>query len=182
MRRKLLIVLGVFAAIVVVFLIVVALQPAGYRVTRSATVAAPASAVFPYVNETRKWEEWNPWGKLDPGMKLTYEGPVSGQGAAYSWIGNNQVGEGRMTITESRPNELVRFKLDFYKPMAGTSDAEFTFKPEGNQTTVTWSMSGENNFIAKAMCLFMDMDEMIGGQFDKGLASMKGVVEGKPKP
>jgi len=86
-----------------------------------------------------------------------------------------------MTITESRPNELIRFNLEFFKPMAGTSTAEFSFKPEGNQTTVTWSMSGKNNFIAKAMCLFMSMDKMVGGQFEKGLAQIKTIAEAAPK-
>lgn len=95
------------------------------------------------------------------------------------WVGNNQVGEGKMTITESRMNEAVRLHLEFYKPMAGTSDAEFTFQPQGSDTVVTWTMTGKNNFIAKAMCLFMDMDKMVGGQFEQGLASIKSVAEGK---
>jgi hypothetical protein len=82
-----------------------------------------------------------------------------------------------MTITESRPSELIRIKLDFTKPFEATNTTEFTFKPEGNQTTVTWSMFGTNNFIAKAFCLFMSMDKMVGGQFEKGLASMKSIVE-----
>lgn len=182
MRKKLLVVFAVLAAIVVVFLIVVAFQPSEYRVSRSLTMAAPAAAVFPHVNELKKWEPWSPWMKLDPNATSKYEGPAAGQGAAMSWAGNNEVGEGKMTITESKPNELVRFHLEFYKPMAGVSDAEFTFKPEGNGTTVTWSMTGKNNFIGKAMCLVMDMDQMIGGQFEKGLASIKGVVETPAKP
>jgi hypothetical protein len=161
--------------------VVVALQPADFRVTRSATIAAPPEAVFPHVNELKKWEAWNPWGKLDPAMKLTYEGPATGVGAAYAWVGNNQVGEGRMTITESRAHEFVRFKLDFFKPMAGTSEAEFTFKPQGNQTEVAWTMTGKNNFIAKAMCLFMSMDKMIGGQFEKGLGDLKSMAEAARK-
>jgi uncharacterized protein YndB with AHSA1/START domain len=179
MLKKILITLAV---IIVVFLIVVAMQPSEFRVTRSTTILAPPGAVFPFVNELKRWEAWNPWGKLDPAMKLTYEGPPAGKGAAYAWVGNHEVGEGRMTITESRPDELVQFKMDFYKPMAGTSDAEFTFKPEGHQTAVTWSMTGRNNFVAKAMCLFMNMDRMIGGQFEKGLASMKATVEMSPRP
>ncbi|MDB6021894.1 MAG: polyketide cyclase, partial [Pedosphaera sp.] len=122
---------------------------------------------------------WNPWTKLDPAIKMTYEGKPAGTGASYSWVGNSQVGEGRMTITESRPNELVGFKLEFFKPMAGVSTAEFTFKPQGGQTTVTWSMSGEKNFVSKAICLFVSMDKMIGGQFEKGLADLKSVSEGK---
>lgn len=169
------------AAIIIVFLVVVAMQPADFRVTRSLAIAAPPEAVFPHVNELKKWEAWNPWGKIDAAMKLTYEGPASGVGAAYAWVGNNQVGEGRMTITESRTNELVQFKLEFYKPMAGVSTAEFSFKPEGNQTAVTWTMTGKNNFIAKAFCMFMSMDKMIGGQFEKGLGDLKSLAEAEAK-
>jgi hypothetical protein len=110
-------------------------------------------------------------------MKQAYEGAAAGTGAVYTWVGNKEVGEGRMTITESRPNDLIRIKLEFFKPFAATNTAEFTFKPEGNQTAVTWSMTGDNNFIAKAVHLFMNMDKMIGGQFEKGLASMKSLVE-----
>ncbi|MEO6183584.1 MAG: SRPBCC family protein [Verrucomicrobiota bacterium] len=175
------IILIAIPVVIVVFLMVVAMQPSGFSVARSLVIAAPPDAIFPHVNELKKWEAWNPWGKIDPAMKLTYEGPASGVGAAYAWVGNNQVGEGRMTITESRPNELVQFKLEFYKPMAGVSAAEFTFKPEGNRTTVTWTMNGKNNFLAKAMCMFMNMDKMIGGQFETGLADLKLVAEAAGK-
>jgi hypothetical protein len=166
------------AAVVVVFLIVVALRPAQYRVARSTTIDAPPPVVFAQVNDFHKWEAWNPWGKIDPAMKQTYEGAPAGVGAAYSWVGNKEVGEGRMTITESRPHESVKIRLDFHKPFAGTSVADFTFVPQGSgQTLVTWNMTGENNFMGKAMCLFVNMDKMIGGQFEKGLADMKRVAE-----
>ncbi len=178
MLKKILIVIGV---IVVAFVIIVALQPAEFHVARTATVAAPAEVVFAQVNELKKWEAWSPWVKIDPAMKQTYEGPASGIGAISRWAGNNQVGEGSMTITESRPNELLRFTLEFIKPMAGTSTAEFSFRPEGNQTSITWSMSGRNNFIAKAMCMFMNMDKMVGGQFEKGLAQLKSITEAAPR-
>lgn len=178
MFKKILIVV---AAIVVVFLIVVALQPADFRVTRSANITAPQPAVFEQVNDFHKWEKWNPWGKIDPAMKQSYEGPPAGTGAIYKWAGNNQVGEGKMTITESRPSDLIRIKLEFLKPFASIADTEFTFKPQGNQTAVTWTMSGKNKFMAKAMCLFMSMDKMIGSQFEKGLADMKTIVEGENK-
>jgi hypothetical protein len=105
----------------------------------------------------------------------------AGTGGVYSWSGNKEVGEGRMTITESRPNELIRIRLDFFKPFAATSIAEFTFKPEGNQTAVTWSMSGDKNFMAKAIHLFMNMDNMIGNQFEKGLVDMKAAAEATTK-
>ena len=174
MTKKILIAIGV---ILIVFLVVVALQPAEYRVVRSASMSAPPSAVFEQVNDFHKWEAWSPWEKRDPALKRTYEGPSEGTGAIYRWAGNNQVGEGNMTITESRPSDLIRIKLEFLKPFASTADTEFTFKPEGNQTGVTWSMAGKNNFMAKAMCLFMNMDKMVGGDFEKGLAQMKSLVE-----
>jgi uncharacterized protein YndB with AHSA1/START domain len=169
------------AVIVVVFLIIVAMRPAQYRVARSVTVAAPGQAVFAQVNDFHKWEAWNPWGKIDPAMKHSYEGAPAGTGAIYTWVGNKEVGEGRMTVIESRPSDLIRIKMEFFKPFAGNSIAEFTFKPEGNQTAVTWSMTGENNFMAKAIHLFINMDKMIGGQFEKGLAQIKSLVEAPAK-
>jgi hypothetical protein len=113
-------------------------------------------------------------------MKEAYEGAPAGAGAIYAWSGNHEVGEGRMTITDSHPDDLVRLRLEFFKPFRGTSTAEFTFKPEGAHTLVTWSMVGENNFIAKAVHLVMNMDRMIGGNFEKGLTRMKAVVETAP--
>ena len=169
------------AVIVIVFVVIVALQPSEFRVARSTTISAPPAAVFVQVNDFHKWEAWNPWGKIDPAMKQAYEGAPAGIGAIYTWTGNKEVGEGRMTITESRPSELIRINLEFFKPFAATNTAEFTFKPEGNQTAVTWSMFGEKNFMAKAIHLFMSMDKMIGGQFEKGLAQMKAVAEATAK-
>ncbi len=178
MLKKILIGLVV---ILIVFCVVVALQPAHYGVERTAVISAPAAMVFTQVNDFHNWQAWSPWAKLDPSIKQTYEGVPSGAGAIYTWVGNNKVGEGRMTITESRPSDLIKIKLEFVKPFASTCATEFTFKPEGNQTRTTWSMSGENNFIAKAFCLFMNMDKMVGGDFEKGLAQMKSVVEAAPK-
>jgi Polyketide cyclase / dehydrase and lipid transport len=159
---------------------VIALQPAEFRVARSAAMAAPQPAVFAQVNDFHKWEAWNPWGKIDPAIKQSYAGASSGTGAIYTWAGNKQVGEGRMTIVESRPSDLIRINLEFLKPFAATNTAVFTFKPVGAQTDVTWSMTGKNNFMAKAIHLFMDMDKMVGGQFEQGLASMKSLVEANP--
>lgn len=167
--------------VIAAFLGVVALQPSDFRIARSAVVAAPAPEVFAQVNDFHKWEAWSPWGKLDPAAKATFDGPPAGKGAIFRWAGNNQIGEGTMTLTESRPSDLVRIKIDFVKPMAGTSVAEFTFKPQGSQTAVTWAMMGQNNFFAKAICMFMDQDKVIGSYFEKGLASLKSVVEGNKK-
>ena len=167
--------------IIVVFIIIVATQPSAYRVTRSLAIAAPQEAVFPHMNELKKWEAWNPWGKADPNMKLTYGGPASGAGANYAWAGNKEVGEGRATIIESRSSESVKFKMEFFKPMSGVSEMEFTFQPQGNQTEVTVTVTGEKNFMAKAFCLFMSMDNMIGGKFEKALADLKTKVESSVK-
>jgi hypothetical protein len=168
------------AALFIILAIVVATRPADFHVSRSITIAAPPSAAFSEVNDFHRWS-WNPWGKIDPNMKQSYEGPASGVGASYTWAGNNQVGEGRMTISESQPDALIRIKMDFFKPFAGTSMAEFMFKPQDQQTLVTWSMSGKNNFIAKAMGLFMNMEKMIGDQFEKGLVDLKSIVENKTR-
>jgi uncharacterized protein YndB with AHSA1/START domain len=165
------------AVVVVLFAGVVALQPSDFRVVRSATISAPPAVVFSQVNDFHKWEAWSPWARKDPAAKNAFEGAPSGTGAVFSWAGNREVGEGRMTLTESRPPELIRIRLDFVKPFAGTNTAEFTFRPEGNQTVVTWSMAGKNNFVAKAFCLFMSMDKMVGGEFEKGLAQMKAFAE-----
>src|SRR4030095_433305 len=116
-----------------------------------------------------------------PNAKNTFEGPSAGEGAVFRWAGNKNVGEGSMTITESRPNDLIRIRLEFLKPFAATNATEFTFTPQGNQTLVTWTMSGKNNFIAKAIGLFIDCDKMIGGMFEKGLAQMKSLAEAAPK-
>lgn len=165
-------------AIVAVFVVIVALQPSDFRIERSAAIAAPAPAVFDQVNDFRNWLAWSPWEKLDPQLKRTYDGPQAGNGAQYAWAGNKDVGEGRMTILDSRPGELVKIKLEFFKPFAATNTAEFSFKPNaGGGTAVTWSMTGENNFVARAFCLFVNMDRMVGGQFEQGLAQMKTVAE-----
>ena len=165
------------AVIVVVFIIVVATRPADFRVTRTSTMSAPPVIVFAQVNDLHKWEAWNPWLKLDPACKMTYEGPPAGIGAGYTWAGNNKIGEGHMTITESRPDEFIQLNLEFLKPFKANNTAEFTFKPDGNQTAVSWSMIGKKNFMFKAMGLFMDTDKMVGGDFERGLAALKSVAE-----
>ena len=181
MRKKILIGLGVVAALLAIFIVVVALQPSTFRVVRTAAMAAPPADVFAQVNDFHNWDAWSPWAKRDPKMKAIYEGPTEGEGAIYRWVGNDEVGEGGMTITESRPSELILIKLEFLKPFKSTCDTEFAFKPKGDETEVTWSMSGQNNFIGKMFCMFMNMDKTVGGDFEKGLSKMKAVVEAKPE-
>ena len=165
------------AIAVIIFIIVAARQPSDFCVTRTDTINAPASAVFAQVNDLQKWDAWSPWAKLYPEARNSFEGPASGIGAIMRWAGNNKVGEGSMTIIESRPNEFIRFKLEFLKPFAATNTAEFTFNFNNHQTTVTWGMYGENDFKGKAIGLIMNCDKMVGGQFEKGLAALKSVAE-----
>lgn len=165
------------AIVVVLFLITVSFQSADFKVVRSTRVAAPALNVFSHVNDLHKWTSWSPWENLDPNLKRTYGGPTSGKGASYHWVGNNKVGQGSMTIADSRPGEYVNIALDFIKPFAAKNDVVFSFKSEGNQTTVTWTMTGTKNFICKGMCMFMSMDKMCGKQFEQGLATLKSVSE-----
>ena len=163
-------------AVIIVFLILVATRPADFRVERSATIAASPDALFEQVNDHRKFAVWNPWLKLDPNVKNTYSGPDSGVGAVCSWDGNNNIGAGSSTIIESKPGELVRQRMDWKRPMEGTSTVDFTFKPEGDKTVVTWAMYGKNGFMGKAVSVFMDCDKMIGPKFEEGLAELGKVV------
>jgi hypothetical protein len=165
--------------IAIIFVVVIAGRPDEFCVTRTATISAPAEKVFAQVNELGAWEAWSPWAKLDPNAKNNFEGPVSGVNAAMSWDGNKKVGAGRMTIIESRPNELIRIKLEFLRPFKTTNMAEFVFQSRGNQTVVSWSMTGQSNFFFKIFGLFMNCDDMVGKDFDKGLANLKTVVATK---
>ncbi len=171
-----------FLVIIVVlatgFAVFVNFRPSEFKVSRSTQIMAPSAVVVEQVNNFHLWEKWSPWAKLDPNAKTSYEGPTFGVGAKFNWSGNNNVGEGSQTIVESRP-DLIRIQLDFIKPFKGTSMSEFAFQEHGNSTEVRWSISGQNNFIAKAMGLFMDCDKFMGGQFEQGLASLKAVVEKK---
>jgi len=170
-------ILIVIAVVVALLIVVIATRPADFSITRSITISAPPQAVFPLVNDFHNWEAWSPWAKIDPEMKMTFAGPAAGTGAVYTWTGNSKVGEGRMTIVESHPSDLVRIKLEFLKPFAATNATEFTFQPQGSQTAATWSMSGKRNFMTKAMGLVMSMEKMLGGQFEKGLQQLKAVAE-----
>lgn len=177
MLRKILIAL---AALIALFVVIVAMQPSDFRVERTATIAAPQASLFEQVNDLRKWEAWSPWAKLDPDAKVSFEGPDSGQGAAMSWAGNEKVGKGKMWIVESRPNDAVKLKADWVEPYEGSSNSEFAFKGEGEKTEVSWTMSSQHNFLEKAMCLIMNGKKMIGDDMEKGLAQMKASAETGP--
>ena len=158
-------------------LVTVSFQPSSYAVERTATIGAPPASVFAEVNDLAAWDHWSPWKEKDPAAKGTMSTPTSGKGAWMTWDGNDDVGAGKMTILDSKPTERIDLELAFLKPMEGKSKTIFTFAPagtpDGSSTKVTWRMEGENNFIGKAFCLFMDMDKMIGGDFDRGFELMK---------
>jgi uncharacterized protein YndB with AHSA1/START domain len=165
------------AAVVVVFLIIVSRQPNEFRVTRSAVISAPPEAVFTHVNDFHNWEEWSPWAKRDPSCANAYDGADAGAGAKFSWDGNKEVGQGKMTIMESTPHKLIAIRLEFLKPFKATNTAEFKFEPEGAGTKVTWSMFGKNNIMGKIFHMIMDCDKMVGKDFEQGLANMRRVTE-----
>lgn len=168
-------------AVIALILIVAAFQPGEFAVKRSLTIAAPAQALFEQVNDHRKFVVWNPWGKIDPNLKNTFSGPTTGVGAVCSWQGNRDVGAGSSTIIESKPGELVRLRMDWKEPMEGTSTVDFTFTPAGGKTVMTWHMYGPQNYVGKVMCLFMNMERMVGDQFELGLANVKALVEAPGK-
>ena len=146
----------VLAAIVILaaVLIFAATRPDTFRVERSADIKASPEQVFVQINDLHNWRAWSTWEKMDPNMKKTFSGSAQGRGAAYAWEGNRKVGKGSMEIVESKPHEFIAITLEFIKPFRGTNRAEFSFKPEGNQTRVTWTNSGKNNFIGKAVFFF----------------------------
>jgi uncharacterized protein YndB with AHSA1/START domain len=169
----------VLAASVAVALVcaVIAMQPGQYTVARSTTVAAPPAPIYELVSDFHHWNAWSPWAKLDPAMQEQYSGPPSGVGAGYSWQGNSKAGEGRMTIREAVPNEKVVLFLEFLKPFPSSSDMTLSLQPEGQNTRVNWTMTGEATFATKAIQLFSSLDKMVGPDFEKGLAQLKREAE-----
>ena len=178
MARWILIALGV---VVGVLLLVIASRPSTFRVERSRLIPAPANAVFTQVNDLHAWAGWSPWEKLDPAMKKTFSGAPTGAGSVYTWEGNDKVGEGRMTLEKSDRPSAIYITLEFVKPFAATNRSEFAFTPEGADTRVVWSMSGKNNFMAKAAGMFMNMDQMVGGDFEKGLAALSTTAQAQAR-
>ncbi len=180
LKKILLSVLAIAAVLVIGLLIAAAMQPDQFHIERSAAMAATPDAVFAQVNDFHKWDAWSPWLKIDPNAKSTFEGPSSGEGAIFRWAGNEEVGEGSMTILGSKPHESIHIQLEFKKPFEDVAATDFTFQPVGDKTEVTWSMDGKNNFMSKVICLFLNMDEMIGSKYEEGLANLKAIVESPP--
>jgi uncharacterized protein YndB with AHSA1/START domain len=170
-------ILAIVLVLVIAILLYATTRPSTLVIARSTVIQAPPEKIFPLINDFHQWSVWSPWEKLDPAMQKTYSGPDSGKGAGYAWQGNKKVGEGTMEITDSAPPERVTIKLEFIKPFAGHDVTEFTLVPNGDTTTVKWTMLGPNNYVAKLMGLFVNMDKMIGGDFETGLANLKAASE-----
>lgn len=158
----------------------IVMQPDEFTISRKITIAAAPESVFSEVNDFHKWDAWSPWAKLDPNMKTEISGPESGKGAVYYWTGDQEVGEGRMTIAESTPPSLVKIDLHFIKPFDSSSTIDIKITPAGANSDVEWTMNGKHNFMSKAFSLFVDMDKAIGADFERGLSQLKTVAE-KPQ-
>ncbi len=168
------VVLGLAIAIV---LIIAATKPNSFSVQRATLVKAPAEEIYPFINDFHQWGSWSPYEHKDPAMKRTYSGAASGKGAVYAWDGDRNVGSGRMEILDASTPAKIVIKLDFFTPFEGHNTAEFTMLPQGNATNLTWLMHGPAPFMAKIMHMFMNIDRMVGKDFEIGLANLKRLTE-----
>ncbi|HSD39555.1 MAG TPA: SRPBCC family protein [Rhodocyclaceae bacterium] len=182
MIRKIIIrVVAVLAVVVIGILVFAMTQPDTFRVERAASIKAPPEKIYAVLTDFHQSIAWSPYEKLDPGMQRTFSGAPSGKGAVYEWSGNKDVGAGRMEITEVTAPSGIVMSLRFLRPFEAHNTTEFKLQPQGAQgsemTHVTWSMSGPMPYISKVMCLFFDMDAMIGRDFETGLANLKALTE-----
>lgn len=175
-KKILFILLGSFVLIVSSILVFAATKPDTFRVERSMVIPAPPEALHTIISDFRTWEQWSPWEKLDPNMKKTFAGPVSGPGSSYAWEGNDDVGKGKMEILDSRQYESITIKLEFIEPFPVSNTTQFSFAPVEGGTKVTWAMYGNSPYISKLFSVFMDMDAMIGKDFDNGLQNLKNLL------
>ncbi len=165
------------AVVLVVLVVVILLQPSTFHVERSISILAAPDKPFAKVNDFHAWDAWSPWEGKDPALKKTYSGAASGVGAGYAWVGNKDVGEGRMTIETSDAPRRIGIKIEFIKPFSATNQATYSFVPADGGTRVTWAMDGNKNFVLKAFHLFVNIDKLIGPDFERGLLALKKVSE-----
>jgi hypothetical protein len=158
-------------------LIYAAMQPDDFRIARSTTIKAPAEKIYPLMSDFRRGMEWSPYEKKDPNMKRSFSGATSGKGAVYEFEGNNQIGAGRLEITDTTPPSKVVLRFDVVKPFAASHTIEYSITPKGDATEVNWAMHGQQPLLARAICLFFNMDKMVGADFEQGLASLKTIAE-----
>jgi uncharacterized protein YndB with AHSA1/START domain len=167
----------VLAIAIAVVLILAASKPNTFSVQRAIAIKAPPDRIFPLINDFHQWAGWSPYENKDPAMKRSFSGAASGKGAVYGWEGNNNVGSGRMEIIDTATPSKIVIKLDFFKPFEGHNTAEFTMLPQDNATSVTWLMHGPAKFIHRLMQVFMNLDTMIGKDFEVGLVNLKNITE-----
>jgi hypothetical protein len=153
-------------------------KPDEIFVERQASIGAPPSVVYGYINDLHRFTEWSPWQKRDPEMKMAFEGPESGSGASYSWRGNSNVGSGKLTIIDTTPDTKVEMRLEFSEPFVATNHVRFRLTPTAEGTRVSWAMTGTNDFLSKLLAVFIDTDRMLGRDFEAGLAGLKQLAEG----
>jgi hypothetical protein len=165
-------VIAIIAIAIAALLAMAGMRPDHFRIERSTRVPAPAGKAFALINDFHHWPQWSPWENKDPSMKKTLSGTAAGTGAIYEWEGNNQVGQGRMEITDSTPDSRVLIKLDFYKPFEAHNTTEFTIAADGEGSRVTWAMYGPQPFMARLMGIFFSMEKMVGPDFEAGLAKL----------
>ena len=170
-------ILVIIIVVIAILLLLAASKPDSYRVERGATIQAPPERIFELINDFRNWPKWSPWEKLDPAMKKDLAGPPTGVGSSYAWEGNSKAGKGRMEITESDPPRRVKLDLNFIKPFKSNNVTAFTLEPRDNGTHVHWTMDGPAPMMTKMMMVFMDMDKMVGRDFDEGLGNLKRAAE-----
>jgi len=167
----------VIVVVVAAVLLFAATRPDTFQVQRMATIQAPPEKIFPLINDFNHWGAWSPWEKKDPGMKRTFGIVTAGKGAVYAWDGNKDVGQGSMEITESAAPSRLAIRLSFVKPFEARNNVEFSLEPRGAATQVTWTMRGPAPYISKIIHMFVDIDRMVGGDFEAGLASLKAIAE-----
>ena len=167
----------IIAIIVIAILAIAAMRPNEFSLVRSADFAASPDKIFAQLNDFKNWANWSPWEAMDPNLQRNYSGAASGKGAKYAWVGNKKVGEGNMEITRSVPDTSIELNLNFLKPFKASNVTEFTLVPKGDTTKLIWEMRGPSPLMMKIMHLFMNMDKMVGKDFERGLANLKSVVE-----
>ena len=172
-----LLILGIIVILLAALFGYAAAKPNTFRVQRSAAIQSPPERIFALINDFHNFGAWSPWEKIDPNLQRTFSGAASGPGAVYEWEGNKKVGKGRMEIKETTPPSKVIIQLDFLKPFEAHNTTEFTLEPQGNSTNVTWAMFGRQPFMFKVMSTLLNMDKMIGRDFEKGLANLKSLTE-----
>ncbi|HET7123712.1 MAG TPA: SRPBCC family protein [Bradyrhizobium sp.] len=167
----------VLAIAIAIVLILAATRPDTFSVQRATTIKAPPERIFPLINDFHQWASWSPYENKDPAMKRSFGGAASGRGAVYAWEGNKNVGSGRMEIMDASAPSKIVIKLDFFTPFEGHNTAEFTMLPQGDATNVTWLMHGPAPFMSKVMQVFINLDNMIGKDFEAGLANLKRLAD-----